>query len=251
MHSTKWKRNSPRCWLFMWPSCRDKTFSRSIFIWTRGILLQKVNTTWRPVAYASCSMSTAEERYVQIEKEALAITWGCDKFSMYLLGKKFEIETNHKPLVPLLSSKPLDNFPPWLLRFHLWMMKYNIQFHMFQTNQTHGSVSAAKKTGINRHRTQVCYLRAPWSSRFQPIVASKLLGRFLSNLYILVELYALATLHIKFERNRPSSFGDIGTWKLPDFIRLLLILLLRTTPYKIIACANNLLVHRSPWNFEH
>ena len=28
-------------------------------------------------------------------------------------------------------------------------------------NQTHGSVSAAKKTGKNRHRTQVCYLRAP------------------------------------------------------------------------------------------
>ena len=31
-------------------------------------------------------------------------------------------------------------------------------------DQTHGSVSAAKKTkktGKNRHRTQVCYLRAP------------------------------------------------------------------------------------------
>ena len=57
-------------------------------------------------------------------------------------------------------------------------------------DQTHGSVSAAKKTGKNRHHTQVCYLRAPWSSRFQPIVALKLLGRFLSNLYILVGPYS-------------------------------------------------------------
>ena len=44
---------------------------------------------------------------------------------MYLLGKKFEIETDHKPLVPLLSSKSLDNFPPLVLRFRLCMMKYN------------------------------------------------------------------------------------------------------------------------------
>ena len=69
-------------------------------------------------------MSTIEEHYAQIEKEALAITWACDKFSMYLLGKKFKIETDHKPLVPLLSSKPLDNLPPRVLRFRL-RMKYN------------------------------------------------------------------------------------------------------------------------------
>ena len=30
-----------------------------------------------------------------------------------------------------------------------------------QDNQTHGSVSAAKKTGKNRNRTQVRYLCAP------------------------------------------------------------------------------------------
>lgn len=51
-----------------------------------GILMQKVDTTWKPVAYTSRSTSTTEERYVQIEKEALAITWACDKFSIYLLG---------------------------------------------------------------------------------------------------------------------------------------------------------------------
>jgi len=90
-----------------------------------GVLLQKVNTTWRPVAYASRSMSTTEECYAQIKKEALAITWACNKFSMYLLGRQFEIETDHKPLVPLLSSKPLDNLPPRILRFRLRMMKYN------------------------------------------------------------------------------------------------------------------------------
>ena len=44
---------------------------------------------------------------------------------MYLLGKHFSTETDHKPLVPLLNSKPLDNLPPRILRFHLRMMKYD------------------------------------------------------------------------------------------------------------------------------
>ena len=62
---------------------------------------------WRPVAFASRSMSETECRYAQIEKEALAVTWACEKILRYLLGLKFVIETDHKPLVPLLSTKIL------------------------------------------------------------------------------------------------------------------------------------------------
>ena len=52
-----------------------------------AVLLQKVEGGWKPVAYASRSMSPTERRYAQIEKEALAITWACGKFSNYVLGK--------------------------------------------------------------------------------------------------------------------------------------------------------------------
>ena len=45
-------------------------------------------------------MSDTERRYAQIE-EALACTWACEKFSSYILGMKFLIEMDHKPLVPL------------------------------------------------------------------------------------------------------------------------------------------------------
>jgi len=71
--------------------------------------------TWKPVAYASRSMSETERHYTQIEKEALATTWACDKFAPNILGKKIHIETDHKPLVPLLSTKHLDNMPPRVL----------------------------------------------------------------------------------------------------------------------------------------
>ncbi len=48
-----------------------------------AVLLQKNNDQWHPVAYASKSMTETERRYAQVEKEALAITWACDRFSDY------------------------------------------------------------------------------------------------------------------------------------------------------------------------
>lgn len=77
-----------------------------------AVLLQKSEAGRRPVAYASRSMSETERRYAQIAKEALAITWACEKTSMYILGKRFSIETDYKPLVPLLGSTHLDCLPP-------------------------------------------------------------------------------------------------------------------------------------------
>ena len=89
-----------------------------------AVLLQQAGDIWKPVAYASRSMTETERRYAQIEKEALAVVWACDKFSDYVLGRSFQIETDHKPLVPLLSTKQLDCLPPRVLRFRLRLARY-------------------------------------------------------------------------------------------------------------------------------
>ena len=64
-----------------------------------------------------------EQRYAVIEKEALASTWACEKLSDYVTGMQFILETDHKPLVPLLSTTDLSKKPPQILRFRLRMMR--------------------------------------------------------------------------------------------------------------------------------
>ena len=48
-----------------------------------AVLLQKHDSEWKPVAYASRSLSDTEANYAQIDKEALASVWACEKCPWY------------------------------------------------------------------------------------------------------------------------------------------------------------------------
>ena len=83
----------------------------------RAVLRQRHESVLRPVAYISRALTDTKMNYTQIEKEALAVTWACERFQDYLIGLHFTVETDHKPLVPLLSTKTLDQFPARVQRF--------------------------------------------------------------------------------------------------------------------------------------
>lgn len=62
-------------------------------------------------------MTPTEGRYTQIDKEALAFTWECEHLADYLVGLTFHIQTDHKSLVPLFSTKYLEELPVRVQRF--------------------------------------------------------------------------------------------------------------------------------------
>lgn len=95
-------------------------------------LLQRTEDgQWQPVAFVSRKLTEAEQKYAQIEKESLAITWACEKFDYFLVGTQFQVETDHKPLVKLLGRSDLANLPLRCQRFKLRLMRYD--FKIFYT----------------------------------------------------------------------------------------------------------------------
>ncbi|XP_053698542.1 uncharacterized protein K02A2.6-like [Sabethes cyaneus] len=57
------------------------------------------------VCHASRTLTPAEQRYGQVEKEALALIFGVTKFHRFIYGRKFSLHTDHKPLVAVFGSK--------------------------------------------------------------------------------------------------------------------------------------------------
>ena len=71
------------------------------------------------IAYASRSLTDTEKRYSQLEKEALAIVFGIERFRTYIYGLQFTLVTDHKPLEYLFNktcSKPSMRVERWRLR---------------------------------------------------------------------------------------------------------------------------------------
>ena len=75
-------------------------------------------------------MLEAETRYTQLRRKFLLSHGHVRIFSIYILGKHISIETDHKPLVPLMVNKQLDNLPPSVLRFLLRLIQFSYSIHV-------------------------------------------------------------------------------------------------------------------------
>ena len=123
-----------------------------------AVLLQLQGDQWRAVSYASQNLSDVERRYAQME-EALALVWACERFNMYVYGREFELETDHKPLECIFgkNSKPSARIERWVLRLqcHNFKVVYrpgkaNIADAMSRMNQKNPKDCSSEKEDIIR-----------------------------------------------------------------------------------------------------
>ena len=91
-----------------------------------GVLLQHHVEGLKPVAFCSRTLTDAERYYMQIGTECLAVVWACERFSTYLYGlDSFTVQTDHKPLAPLINNKDLNMVPLRCKRLLMRLMRYN------------------------------------------------------------------------------------------------------------------------------
>ena len=112
--------------------------------------------TEHPVAFASRSLSPAEKKYAQLDKEGLAIVFGVRHFHHYLLGRRFTIYSDHKPLQYLFSE---DKAIPTMAssRIQRWALTlsaydYNI---VFKPGSQHANADVLSRLPLPEHPTSV------------------------------------------------------------------------------------------------
>ena len=79
---------------------------------------------WQPIECASRSLTKTEKRYSQLEKEALAIRWACERCNICVIGSSFVIETDRKPLIPLFNN-PNSRPPLRIERLLLFLQQFD------------------------------------------------------------------------------------------------------------------------------
>ena len=99
----------------------------------------------KPIAYASRKLTKAETNYAQIQKEALSIVFGVQKFRQYLLGK-FKLYTDHKPLLSIFH--PQKGIPEVaasrLQRWAITLSAYDYEVE-YKPSTQHGNVDALSR----------------------------------------------------------------------------------------------------------
>ncbi|XP_057310486.1 uncharacterized protein K02A2.6-like [Hydractinia symbiolongicarpus] len=103
-----------------------------------AILTQKQKDgNFKPVAYGSRALTPVEQRYSQTEREALAVAFGCTHFHFFIYDRDFDITTDHKSLLHVMS--PTSTSPP--PRIQRWLLR--IQGYNYKLKYISGAKNAA------------------------------------------------------------------------------------------------------------
>nr|GFB74420.1 reverse transcriptase domain-containing protein [Tanacetum cinerariifolium] len=89
-----------------------------------AVIGQRIEKHFRPIYYASKTMSEAESNYMTTEKEMLAVVYAFEKFRSYLIMNKSIVYTDHSALKYLFAKKDTK---ARLLRWILLLQEFDFK----------------------------------------------------------------------------------------------------------------------------
>ncbi|GJS89352.1 reverse transcriptase domain-containing protein [Tanacetum coccineum] len=89
-----------------------------------AVLGQRIEKHFRPIHYASKTMTEAESNYTTTEKEMLAVVYAFEKFRSYLIMNKSIVYTDHSALKYLFAKKDAK---ARLLRWVLLLQEFDFK----------------------------------------------------------------------------------------------------------------------------
>lgn len=95
-------------------------------------------------------LSDTESRYAMIELELLAAVWALGKCRLYLLGlPQFKLIIDHRPLIPIINSKGLDEIEnPRLLRLREKLLPFTLEAE-WSSGKTHFIPDALSRAPVH------------------------------------------------------------------------------------------------------
>nr|GEZ22369.1 reverse transcriptase domain-containing protein [Tanacetum cinerariifolium] len=168
----------------------------------RAVLGQRQDKHFRPIHYASKTMTEAESKYTMTEKEMLAVVYAFEKFRSYLILNKSIMYTDHSALKYLFQKK---DSKARLLRWVLLLQEFNFKIintkgaenlaadHLSRLENPHQNVLDPKEINesfplktLNSVSTRGCQ-STPWFADF-------------------------ANYHAGVKRKRPTGKMDLCAW---------------------------------------
>lgn len=106
--------------------------------------------TERPIQFASQTLTTVQQKYAQMDKEAYSIIFGIKRFYYYLYGRKFILYTDNKPLLHILTpSKQLSMLTTTRMQ-HYALYLQNFQYEIkYKNTKLHSNADAMSRLPVN------------------------------------------------------------------------------------------------------
>ncbi|GJW06664.1 reverse transcriptase domain-containing protein [Tanacetum coccineum] len=155
-----------------------------------AVLGQRIEKHFRPIHYASKTMTEAESNYTTTEKEMLAVVYAFEKFRSYLIMNKSIVYTDHSALKYLFAKKDAK---ARLLRWVLLLQEFD-----FKVIDTKGAENYAAD--------HLSRLENPYENVLDPKEINK--------------KFPLETLNMVTSRGDPSTpwFADYANYHAGNFI---------------------------------